>query len=60
MDTGSMSAIIWQKVGNKTVLGYDIDIWDWFVNPTSAIFFEIFLSDRKLLGISDPGYNNRV
>jgi peptide/nickel transport system substrate-binding protein len=58
MDTGSMSSIIWQKVDDKIKLGHDIDLWDWFVDPISATHFEVFVSDRKILGISDSGYNN--
>lgn len=58
MDTGSMSAIIWQNADGKVKLGHDIDLWDWNVDPNDVTIFDVFVSGRKLTGISDSGYSN--
>jgi len=58
MDTGSMSAIIWQNKDGKTILGHDIDLWDWNVGPDDVTIFDVFVTGRKLTGTSDSGYSN--
>ena len=58
MDTGSMASIIWTKVDNKTTLGHDMDIWDWFVSPGDPTILSVFLSNQVILGTSDSGYVN--
>jgi len=58
MDTGSMASIIWTKVDNKTTLGHDIDIWDWFVAPGDPTILSVFLSNQVIMGTSDSGYVN--
>jgi len=58
MDTGSMIAKIWIKVDNKTTLGHDIDMWDWFMAPGDPTFLSIFLSDQVPTETSDSGYVN--
>ncbi|AFL66821.1 ABC transporter substrate-binding protein [Desulfurococcus amylolyticus] len=58
MDTGSMSAIIWNNVNGVVRLGHDIDIWDWIVSPNDVSQFDVFATGRTLTGVSDSGYSN--
>ena len=53
-----MASIIWTKVDNKTTLGHDIDIWDWFVTPGDPTILSVFLSNQVIMGTSDSGYVN--
>jgi len=58
MDTGSMSAIIWNNVNGTVRLGHDMDLWDWMVDPNDVSIFDVFASGRTLTGLSDSGYSN--
>lgn len=60
MDTGTMISKIWVKVGNKTVLGHDIDLWDWFMSPGDPTFLSIFLCNQVATETSDSGYCNKT
>ncbi len=58
MDTGTMISKIWVKQGNKTVLGHDMDIWDWFLGPGDPTWLSIFLCNQVPTETSDSGYCN--
>lgn len=52
VDAGTLAGIIWPNFTQ------DLNLWDWYVNPSLPILLAIFLSNQTEVGISDSGYDN--